>query len=160
MTAMVTGRPRAEALRQSVLAMLGDSRRPRSTAELEADHGQFLTGRIYSVLSHLQAGGEVVRQRCLRVSPGRTVFWWLPGRPLGDCVIAGCDQPATEFVPPRFDVKESHITDPESGRRSLLWREQIEVPGSGGCVCANTEHQRILLIRSAAAWDDEGTTKK
>jgi hypothetical protein len=86
MTATMADQPparigRAELLQESVLARLGDSSRPLSTTELEAEHGMFLTGRIYTALRTLQDARQVVRQPCLRVPPGRTVFWWLPGRP-------------------------------------------------------------------------------
>lgn len=158
MTAPMTDRPpaplrRAELLQQSVLASLADSPRPLSTAELEAAHGMFLTGRIYTVLRTLHDARQVVRQPCLRVPPGRTVFWWLPDRPLGTCAIEGCGEASTAFVPPRFDVKSSYITDQVSGIRSLLWREVVQVRGTGGWVCADREHQRNLLAANRAAGD-------
>lgn len=160
MTAMMTAKPSPELVKQSVLAILGDSDRPLSTAELEGFHGQFLTGRLYRVLQALQASGQIVRQRCLRLPPGRTTFWWLPNRSLGRCSIAGCHQAATEFVAPRFEVKESHITDQATGLQRLLWREPVEVTGTGGGVCASEQHQKILLDRSLAAPGGRGTSGK
>jgi hypothetical protein len=154
MTATMTNQPpaplgRMEMLQRSVLDRLAGCPRPLSTAELEAEHGMFLTGRIYTVLRTLQDAGLVVRQPCLRVPPGRTVFWWLPGRAPGTCVVEGCGNPGSTFVPPRFDVKSSYITDQVRGIRSLLWREVIEVPGTGGWVCSNAEHRRLLLDPSS-----------
>jgi hypothetical protein len=150
MTEQPQGRAsRIERLQESVLAMLADSNRPLSTAELEAAHGMFLTGRVYTVLRALQDTGLIVRQRCLRVPPGRTVFWWLPGRAPGGCAIGGCPDAGTAFVPPRFDVKTSYITDQVSGIRSLLWRELVEIPSTGGWVCSNAEHRRLLLDPSS-----------
>jgi hypothetical protein len=158
MTATMTHQPparsgRLQMLQQSVLDRLAASPRPLSTAELEAEHGLFLTGRIYTILRTLQDARLVVRQPCLRVPPGRTVFWWLPGREPGSCAIEGCDQAAVAFVAPRFDVKSSYITDQVSGIRSLLWRELVELPGTGGWVCANRQHQRSLITASRAAGD-------
>jgi hypothetical protein len=150
MTAAMTDRPRpslsyAEGQRESVLAMLADSPHPLATTQLEAAHGMFYTGRIYNQLRFLEAANKVVRLRGARLAAGRSVYWWLPGRPFGECAIAECDSPATSFVPPQLATENIYITDEaRGGLQRLFWREITEVPGTGGWVCASTEHQRIV----------------
>lgn len=156
--AAMTTRPpanlgRTERERQSLLAMLADSPHPLSTMQLEAAHGMYST-RIYNQLRILEGEGRIIRQPGLRVGAGNAIYWWPAARPKGLCAIADCGSAGVAFAPPRLDVDWIYIIDTQrGGLKRLFWREVVEVPGTGGWVCADQEHQRSLLTASSAAGD-------
>jgi hypothetical protein len=46
------------------------------------------------------------------------------------------------FAPPQLETQDIYTIDKNRGIRRLFWREIGEVPGTGGWVCGDTEHQR------------------
>jgi hypothetical protein len=133
---------RTQLVRASLLAILADHYDPMPTVQLEAAHGEF--GQyIYRQLLALQRGGTVTRYR---VTGGehRSVYWWLPGRPPGPCVIDHCGAPGRRFTPPSLtDTWIRH-----AGR--AMWRDIVEIPDTGGWSCADPRHAGVMFAYRAA----------
>jgi hypothetical protein len=132
----------ADRAQQSVLAILADSPHPIATSQLEAMHGMFYTGRTYNQLRLLEAAGTVTRIQPRSMAAGRSVYWWLAGKPFGMCEFPGCASGGVTFAPPLLETQDIYTIDKNRSIRRLFWREISEVPGTGGFACGNTEHQR------------------